>query len=475
LAEVVDAVAGVQRPPSWWHGLYAGLGSVLDAIGDPAEADALAALRVPLVTGSAVTGPRGLLLPGAELPAEAVSVLGLRVVHPEAAHPLLERLGARSAAPASVLDDERVRAEVADSLDSGDPGAVAEAVLTLVHAAGISGERPWLAELALPGSSFSGTRNFSGTGNSGEADGWWPAGELIIAGSPLARVVDAETPFGILESEFGARWPGWVLAAAGVLSSFSTLDLPGVELDEISSGEDPALILDGGQDWAEAVRRVIDQPGPVTVERFRAVRDLEWVRPEAWPEVLSMLAREPLRSVLTAPCFVLSGGRRVEVPAYTSWWLSSQPVFAGRRPGEFRLSSAAELAGLYDEVPGEPDLAAEAGCWSSFEALLAACRTDSRIGAELLWRLGDPARTVSAVLLPSLYPRLAEALAGAEEEIEPPEFIRVAPDRVVPAGRAVVLDAVWLLDRLDGRDAIAGGIDPLAVAELLDIPLVSEL
>jgi hypothetical protein len=46
---------------------------------------------------------------------------------------------------------------------------------------------------------------------------------------------------------------------------------------------------------------------------------------------------------------------------------------------------------------------------------------------------------------------------------------------VVPAGEAAVLDAPWLLDALAGRSAVPGGSDPEAVADLLDIPLLSEL
>jgi hypothetical protein len=39
----------------------------------------------------------------------------------------------------------------------------------------------------------------------------------------------------------------------------------------------------------------------------------------------------------------------------------------------------------------------------------------------------------------------------------------------------VVLDAPWLLDRLADRVPVAGGADPGAVADLLDVPLLSEV
>ena len=93
------------------------------------------------------------------------------MVHPDAAHPLLERLGRAPATARGVLADERVRAAVEASYDEEDPEPVAEAVLALVAGARPApGELPWLAELALPA-----------------ADGdWYPAGELLVPGSPLA-------------------------------------------------------------------------------------------------------------------------------------------------------------------------------------------------------------------------------------------------------------------------------------------------
>jgi hypothetical protein len=115
------------------------------------------------------------------------------------------------------------------------------------------------------------------------------------------------------------------------------------------------------------------------------------------------------------------------------------------------------------------DLAALLGARTGLGDVLA----DPDAAADLLDRLGDPARTVSPAVLGSVYARLATALAGVD--VDPPARIRVAPDRVVDARHAVVLDAPWLLDRLGGRAPVAGGADPAAVADLLDVPLLSEL
>jgi hypothetical protein len=84
--------------------------------------------------------------------------------------------------------------------------------------------------------------------------------------------------------------------------------------------------------------------------------------------------------------------------------------------------------------------------------------------------LGDPARTVRPGVLRTVYARLAVALDGID--VGPPERVRVAPDRVV--ADAVVLDLPWLQPLVDGAVVPAGGA-PGPVADLLDLPLASEL
>jgi len=88
---------------------------------------------------------------------------------------------------------------------------------------------------------------------------------------------------------------------------------------------------------------------------------------------------------------------------------------------------------------------------------------------DLLDRLGDPARTVRPEVLRTVYARLATALDGID--VDPPERVRVARDRVVED--AVVLDAPYLLSLVDEPLVPAGGA-PGAVADLLDLPLASE-
>ncbi|MGO4422048.1 molecular chaperone Hsp90, partial [Streptomyces sp. MCAF7] len=112
LGEVIDRLAGVERAPAWWRRLYDSLGGT-----DP---DRLTGLPVPLADGRTTIGPRQVLLPlpgetgGEQAGAEGgeargddrhrtLARLGLKVAHPDAAHPLLEKLGATPATPRAVL------------------------------------------------------------------------------------------------------------------------------------------------------------------------------------------------------------------------------------------------------------------------------------------------------------------------------------------------------------------------------------
>ncbi|GAA3050090.1 hypothetical protein GCM10020000_33490 [Streptomyces olivoverticillatus] len=130
------------------------------------DPDRLTGLPVPLAGGTGgvrtAVGPRQVLLPPADATgSERLSRLGLKVAHPDAAHPLLEKLGATPASPRAILTTPQIRAAVAASLDAEDAwyedgegidgDTLVEVVLTLVRDAGLApGDEPWLAALALP-------------------------------------------------------------------------------------------------------------------------------------------------------------------------------------------------------------------------------------------------------------------------------------------------------------------------------------
>ena len=482
LAELADLLASLNREPAWWHGLYAVLADV------PAQERAeLGALPVPLADGRLVRGPRGLLLPGPGLQhADRLSVLGLRVADPEAAHPLLARLGAVEATPRSVLEDPATRAAIANSYDGAveaaydddSPQRLADAVLGLLAALDIApGEYPWLAGLALPG----------------EDGGWYPAGELLLPGAPLAAIFAPDSPFGTVSADRVERHGADALRAAGVLSSFGLLKAEDVELDE----EEIDLDLDGADEWAAATRGRLRPaadaapPLPPVAPEFTAVRDLDLVHPDRWPQALALLTRPPLRAALTEPTRIrLPDGRYAAVPSYTAWWLRQHVTLGGRRPSDLHGPDAEPLLAVLYSPAGSPEegdtdpvlpriladpaVARALGVRSSLAALL----SEPGGADELLVRLADAERPVSRPQLRSLWSALATAELVTPEQVTPPDRVRaVHGDKITVADAADVL----ILDVPDLWPLVADQPLILApyrhatrLADLLDLPLASE-
>ncbi|HSA52785.1 MAG TPA: molecular chaperone Hsp90 [Yinghuangia sp.] len=453
LAEVVDQLASLEREPEWWYGLYAAL--------DPADRDALGALPVPLVDGRLVRGPRHLLLPGPDTPKPAVlAPLDLRIVHPDAVHPLLERLGALPAVPRTVLADPAVRAGVAAVDEHEDPDAFTDAVLELVRAAVLApGEEPWLAELPLPD----------------DQGDLLPAGELMLPDSALVALVEPGT-LGVADPDLMERWGADVLRAVGVLDTFGLVVEEDVVLDHDACDHD----LDLEEDWLDDVLdRLPDPEVPPVLAVFTAVRDLDLVADEAWEDALDLLAAPPLRAAVVEPARVLlPDGGRAEIPSYTAWWLRGHPVLDGRPPAGLLAAGAdAALHGLYDEVDSHLDdvFLRALGVRTTLAALLA----DPGGPDELLDRLAKRSHEVSRDQLRLLYTALAEV---DMDRVDAPHEVRaVVAGRltVVDASSAAVADAPDLAALL--AESPAWALLPVrpdratALAELLQLPLVSEV
>ncbi|WP_436776814.1 sacsin N-terminal ATP-binding-like domain-containing protein [Yinghuangia sp. YIM S09857] len=453
LAEVVDQLAALEREPEWWHGLYAAL--------DPADRDALGALPVPLVDGRLVRGPRHLLLPGPDTPKPAVlEPLDLRIVHPDAVHPLLERLGALPAAPRTVLADPAVRAGVAAADDHDDPDAFTDAVLELVRAAHLApGEEPWLAELPLPD----------------DQGDLLAAGELMLPGSALTALVEPGT-LGVADAELVERWGPDVLRAVGVLDTFGLVAEEDVVLDHDACDHD----LDLEEDWLDDVLDHLPDPEvPPVLASFSAVRDLDLVADDAWEDALDLLAVPPLRAAVVEPARVLlPDGGRAEIPSYTAWWLRGHPVLDGRPPAGLLAAGAdPALHGLYDEVDSHLDdvFLRALGVRTTLAALLA----EPGGPDELLDRLAKRSNDVGRDQLRLLYTALADV---DMDRVDAPHEVRaVVAGRltVVDASSAAVADAPDLAALL--AEAPAWALLPVrpdratALAELLQLPLVSEV
>ncbi|MFF2061822.1 sacsin N-terminal ATP-binding-like domain-containing protein [Streptomyces sp. NPDC058200] len=478
LGEAIERIAGAERPPAWWRRLYESLAGV-----DP---DRLSGLPVPLANGRTTIGPRQVLLPlpdtgtdtdGGGAPAD-LARLGLKVAHPDAAHPLLEKLGALPATPRAVLTTPQVRAAVAASLDSGevwdeddttpDAEELAETVLRLVRDAGLeAGDEPWLAALAL-------------TDEDGELA---PAGELVLPGSAFAAVM-REDELALCDAELAERWGEQPLAACGVLAGFALVRATDVVLDpdelEPRDGDfaepDDAGLLDAVDVWCEDVLdRLPDTPVPPVATEIVAVRDLDLVDDDAWPQALALLARPPLRDALIQPVrILLPDGTTETVRSYTAWWLRDHPVLDGRRPAGLRSAGGDPmLAGLYDSVDAtgfdDVQVLRALGVRTSVAALL----DEPGGAAELLGRLAEPERPVSAEQLHALYTALADL---DPDQVTLPDELRAVVDgevRVVDAADAVIADAPDLLPLAAELPLLP--VSPARAAELAELLQVRRL
>ncbi|WP_304455629.1 sacsin N-terminal ATP-binding-like domain-containing protein [Nocardiopsis sp. YSL2] len=473
LADLADLIADTDRPPHWWAELYAALA---DAGSAGADLDELGALPVPLVDGRLVRGPRSLLVPtddwdrvadaqGHHLEPSVLSALGVRVVHPEAVHPLLRRLGAVDAGAAAVLADPRTEAAVRDSLDAEDPEPVAEAVLDLVAASGTTvADAPWLAELALRD----------------DEDGYSVAAELLVPGAPLADLLVADAPFGTVHADLVERHGTETLRAVGALWELSVVRAEDAALGDDLVDEFDGAAGEGGpdglEDWAdEMLERVGDPDLPPVAPELVCVVDLDYIDDDQWPRALAMLSRSPLREAVTEPArIVLPDGRAVDVPSYTAWWLRTRALVGGRVPVELRTADAdTALAGLYDVVPADvdPEFARALGVRTTLEDLV----TDPEGPDDLLARLADPARHVDRAALRRVWAALAEV---DTDLVTPPARVRAVIGGAIvvsDAEDALVLDSPDLLPLLDDRPLVLAPTDTAdAVADVLDLAMASE-
>ncbi|MGW5618937.1 sacsin N-terminal ATP-binding-like domain-containing protein [Streptomyces sp. NPDC003877] len=483
LTDAIDRLAGLEKDPGWWRRLYDSLAGV-----DP---DRLSGLPVPLAGGTSeafgtgggrtTIGPRQVLLPGADgarIDPEVLARLGLKIAHPDAAHPILEKLGALPATPRAVLTTPQVRAAVAASLDDDggvnweedtlDAEELADTVLALVRDAGLEpGDEPWLGALALPD-------------EDGEPA---PACELVFPGGPFAQVM-REGELAAVDAELAAKWGEQPLAACGVLVDFALVRATDVVLDpdelEPREGDfaepDDAGLLDAVDVWCEDVLdRFPDSPVPPVATEIVAVRDLDLVDGDKWAQALALLSRPPLRDAIVQPVrILLHDGTHELVRPYTAWWLRGNPVLAGRRPAGLRAAGGDPLLrGLYDEADAtgfeDEQVLRALGVRTSVAALL----DEPGGAAELLDRLADPERQVTDAQLHALYGALAEL---DPEQVTLPDELRAVVDgrvEVVDAADAVVCDSPDLLPFTEGVPLLP--VRPSRAADLAELFQVRRL
>ncbi|MFI5502814.1 sacsin N-terminal ATP-binding-like domain-containing protein [Nocardia asteroides] len=424
-AALADLSSGLDREPPWWQRFYATLEPFVT---DTLTAEELGALAVPLADGRLVTGPRTVVLD--DQLTVAVPVHWARLVHPDATHALLARLGARSATAEDLLSDPGLR----DLLehDPADPDTV-EAVLRLAPSAAAELLPAWLGLLELPD-------------DTGEPR---PADELLLPGAPLAAVQVDDSPFGTVDDSVVAEYGEQALRAIGVGWDFAVV----VDPDPIGPDHD----LDDESAWWDTLS---EDP-----RELAAVRDLDLVDENRWPAALRRLLDEPRTRALLA-----------DRDGYTAWWLHRHAQLDGIALGRFRHPADDEFAGLL------PVFAADGFTGADLDALRPVLVNpdvmSAELAEELLDALADPANTPAPEVVARTHARLAAAVAAGvldPRELDLPPQVRALSGAVVDAGSVMVLDEpgfglVVPPDRLVAGDDVHAE----ALAALLDLPLVSE-
>ncbi|WP_249358254.1 sacsin N-terminal ATP-binding-like domain-containing protein [Nocardia cyriacigeorgica] len=424
LARLAELSGGLDRSPTWWRELYAALEPYVT---DPLAVEELGALAVPLADGRLVTGPRTAVLDD-ELHAP-IPVHWARLIHPEAAHPLLSRLGARQATVRDLLSDPGLRAELEDH--PGDPDTT-DAVLRLAAQAEPADLPSWLGQLELPD-------------DTGEL---LPADELLLPGAPLREVLVPDSPFGTVDQELVDKFGPDALRAVGVGWDFAIVS----EADPTGPDHD---LPDEEAWWAG----LSDDPPELI-----AVRDLDLVDDAAWPQALRQLAA----GTRTRPLLADPNG-------YTAWWLRRFAHIDGTPLGVLRHPDEPEFAGLL------PEFAAPGFSRAEIDALRPVLADPASITQELaealLKALADPAKSPA----PQVTARTHALLAAAEEhldltELELPDLVRALSGATVDPGEAMVLDQPWFGLAIPPQRLVVGAVESApALATLLDLPLVSEV
>ncbi|MFC8178478.1 sacsin N-terminal ATP-binding-like domain-containing protein [Rhodococcus sp. NPDC057297] len=424
LARFAEMLTGVDREPAWWGRLYDGLAAL---VVDGVASEELAALPVPLADGRTVTGPRTTVL--GDGINSAIGVHWTRLVHPDAARPLLTRLGAAQLSAAEMLSDPALEA-LLDELDWDDGDAVDEltdAVLTL--AANADGLPGWLGSIPLA----------SSTGELRAAD------ELLLPDAPLAAVLSEDSPFGTVDPAVVRSHGPEALRAVGVGWGF------GVVTDDLPT--EPDHDLDDEAAWWASLA---DDP-----ETLVAVRDLDLVDSDAWPEALSQLLADPrTRAALQ------------DRDGYTAWWLRRHAVVDGASVGTYRAPSDTTFDGLLDvfEHPSADDLA----------AALAPNHCDSAWFTRLLIeRLADPSRAPTPAVIATTHTAIADAVASGrveEDDLDLPPQVRSVSGALVDPIDAMVLDRPWLAAVVDADVTVLSTLESASVlASVLDVRLASDV
>ena len=410
--EVWDSLASLGLSPTQWHAIY-------DEV-QRLDSRSWEGLPVPLTDGRVVRGARTTMLAGQH--GEVLALLGVDVVHADAEHPLLERIGARPLDVAAVLDGAFVR-RVHDAVEFDPVDAremIAAAAQLLVDADVTPGELVAMAKLPVPTSE----------------GGWAGAASVVLPGSVIDGVAASEVPR--LATAIADTAPASAWASLGVLTELTPVTLHELPLDPDSWDD---LMADGA-DWCVSVaeRAGTSDPGGLFAPDVTIVRGLELVEGSSLAQISGLLAAPEVMRALVAPTVVLTGdGRRVAVPSPGAWWLSEAPLLEGRSPIEVRIPGDDRLAPFFPVVGPPPGVGQELleaiGVHSTLERWI-----QTPDGAnDLLDAMADTDIAIGKELLAQLYASIAAT--EPPELVDPPDQLRAIVDgatRVCDANDVVV-------------------------------------
>lgn len=460
VGDVVDELGALPSPGSWRE-LYTALEQ---AAVDPIVRESLGGIGVPLADGRTVRGVRGTVLlraaPEVVAAAEALALWGLRVVHPDAEHPLLARLGAVATDATVLLAHPAVRAAIDAALEDDDVAAeITEPMLTIAAAA--DEIPPWLGALPLP-----------------DADGGFgPARELVMPGSAAHELLDLDV-VGLLDADVASRWPD--VRRIGVITGLAVRTMP-----DVTTG--PALLADdeAPDAWGDYLDELTAHLGPdsnlgpdVNLGDLEVIADLDAVRADAWAEVLRILDEDPAthRAVTRTV-----RGR----PSYTAWWLRHAS------PEHLDLGAPFALEPSLEPLLGTAPTILE-GRSAELCVALGGVRSLAEIDASD-WAdvdLGEPGDVVEPATARAVWDALGAGAAKDDPDAEkdssrdawPEDALLpavVAPDRIELARAAdvVVVPGPHWFQRTDVGPMLLGHRDPerrRALAERLGLAVVAE-
>lgn len=426
-ADLVARLAGLDREPAWWHRLYEVLAGT---VAGPADAEEFGALPIPRADGRRAFGGRGLVF----IRDVDVAPPWLPTVHPEAVHPLLELIGVAGIGVTEALDHPGLRelVEHPDEVsDESGSDSVLDSVLGLLVADPSAAVPDWLGALELPT-------------DDGDLR---PADELLLPGSPLRSVLVADSPFGTVAPELVDRVGPEVLRRLGSGWGFTPV------VEELPTEPDPDL--DDADGWWDGL--------PEPPETLAAVRDLDLVDDDRWPQALSLLVDDPeIAAQLADP------------DGYTVWWLRRHAHIDGNPVGRYRAAAATGLVGVLDELPGP--LADRLG-----EVLVADELHTADQVQTVLENLADPERDLTPAQTLAGHTAVVAAITTgrvAVADVEPPLRVRTAAGTVVDD--APVCDHARLLQVLDPDEFVLAGVplnvsEAATLADLLDRPAAGEV